>query len=105
MYIANEWKDYEIIDTGEGDKLERWGNIVLRRPDPQIIWPLNLRSKSGKIRMPGTTAVLPAEASGSTVTSSRRAGSFSTASSASRSVRPTSSTQAYSRSKPSTGAG
>ncbi|WP_028561211.1 class I SAM-dependent methyltransferase [Paenibacillus pinihumi] len=41
MYIANEWKDYEIIDTGEGDKLERWGNIVLRRPDPQIIWPLN----------------------------------------------------------------
>lgn len=40
MQIANEWIDYEIIDTGEGEKLERWGDVVLRRPDPQIIWPL-----------------------------------------------------------------
>lgn len=39
MYIANEWNDYELLDTGDGDKLERWGNFVLRRPDPQIIWP------------------------------------------------------------------
>ncbi|MBJ6363609.1 class I SAM-dependent methyltransferase [Paenibacillus sp. GCM10012307] len=48
MYIANEWKDYEIIDTGDGDKLERWGHIVLRRPDPQIIWPLNPSVKEWK---------------------------------------------------------
>jgi 23S rRNA (cytosine1962-C5)-methyltransferase len=41
MYIADQWKDYEIIDTGDGDKLERWGNITLRRPDPQIIWPVD----------------------------------------------------------------
>ncbi|MFF2887512.1 class I SAM-dependent methyltransferase [Paenibacillus sp. NPDC057967] len=40
MYIADKWTDYEVIDTGEGDKLERWGNYVLRRPDPQIIWPI-----------------------------------------------------------------
>lgn len=40
MYIADQWKDFEVIDTGEGDKLERWGNFVLRRPDPQIIWPI-----------------------------------------------------------------
>jgi len=40
MYIASSWKDYELIDTGGGEKLERWGEIVLRRPDPQIIWPL-----------------------------------------------------------------
>jgi 23S rRNA (cytosine1962-C5)-methyltransferase len=40
MLIANDWKDYEIIDTGNGEKLERWGDVVLRRPDPQIIWPL-----------------------------------------------------------------
>ena len=39
MYIADGWKDYEVIDTGEGEKLERWGKVVLRRPDPQVIWP------------------------------------------------------------------
>lgn len=40
MYVAKDWKDYELIDTGGGEKLERWGNVVLRRPDPQIIWPI-----------------------------------------------------------------
>ena len=39
MYIASEWKDYEVIDTGDGEKLERWRDIILRRPDPQAIWP------------------------------------------------------------------
>lgn len=39
MYIASEWKDYEVIDTGDGEKLERWKDIILRRPDPQAIWP------------------------------------------------------------------
>ncbi|MBR2909651.1 MAG: class I SAM-dependent methyltransferase [Clostridia bacterium] len=38
MNIANDWKDYEILATGDGEKLERWGNIYLLRPDPQIIW-------------------------------------------------------------------
>ncbi|EJW18235.1 class I SAM-dependent methyltransferase [Paenibacillus alvei] len=41
MYMATDWKDYELIDTGGGEKLERWGDVVLRRPDPQIIWPLD----------------------------------------------------------------
>ncbi|MBP1155326.1 MULTISPECIES: class I SAM-dependent methyltransferase [unclassified Paenibacillus] len=41
MYAAQDWKDYELIDTGGGEKLERWGSIVLRRPDPQIIWPFS----------------------------------------------------------------
>jgi len=36
--ISNEWVDYECIDAGNGEKLERWGNIILRRPDPQAIW-------------------------------------------------------------------
>ena len=40
MLLADDWKDYELIDTGDGEKLERWGDYVLRRPDPQIIWPL-----------------------------------------------------------------
>lgn len=38
MNIAKEWKDYEILDMANGEKLERWKNIVLVRPDPQIIW-------------------------------------------------------------------
>ena len=38
MEIANNWKDYEIIDMANGEKLERWGDIYLVRPDPQIIW-------------------------------------------------------------------
>lgn len=38
MIISNDWKDYEILDMANGEKLERWGNIILIRPDPQIIW-------------------------------------------------------------------
>ena len=38
MDVANNWKDYEILDMADGEKLERWGNIILIRPDPQIIW-------------------------------------------------------------------
>lgn len=38
MWVADEWKDYECIDTANGEKLERWGDVVLCRPDPQVIW-------------------------------------------------------------------
>lgn len=38
MRAASDWKDFEVIDTSSGEKLERWGDIVLIRPDPQIIW-------------------------------------------------------------------
>ena len=38
MKIASDWKEYEILDMANGEKLERWGNIILIRPDPQIIW-------------------------------------------------------------------
>ena len=38
MWIANQWKDYEVIDTSKGQKLERWGDYQLVRPDPQVIW-------------------------------------------------------------------
>lgn len=38
MKIANNWRDYEILDMANGEKLERWNNIYLVRPDPQIIW-------------------------------------------------------------------
>lgn len=38
--VSNEWKDYECISAGNGEKLERWGNVILRRPDPQAMWPI-----------------------------------------------------------------
>ena len=38
MWIADNWKDYEVIDTSDGEKLERWGEYILVRPDPQVIW-------------------------------------------------------------------
>ena len=38
MWIASDWKDYEILDTSKGEKLERWGDYLLVRPDPQVIW-------------------------------------------------------------------
>lgn len=38
MWLANNWKDYEVIDATDGEKLERWGRYVLLRPDPQVIW-------------------------------------------------------------------
>lgn len=33
-----QWRDYELIDTSDGERLERWGDIILIRPDPEIIW-------------------------------------------------------------------
>lgn len=38
MWIADGWKDYEVLDTSSGEKLERWGDYLLVRPDPQVIW-------------------------------------------------------------------
>lgn len=38
MWIADGWKDYEVLDTSGGEKLERWGDYLLVRPDPQVIW-------------------------------------------------------------------
>lgn len=38
MLVTNDWKDYECIDSGNGEKLERWGNFILRRPDPWALW-------------------------------------------------------------------
>ena len=42
MRLSNEWKDYECIDAGNGEKIERFGKIILRRPDPQAMWNSNL---------------------------------------------------------------
>ena len=39
LLLADRWQDYQLLDTGVGMKLERWGDAVLVRPDPQVIWP------------------------------------------------------------------
>ena len=38
MRVTHDWNDYEMLDTSDGEKLERWGDVVLIRPDPQVIW-------------------------------------------------------------------
>lgn len=39
MLLSDKWQDYELLDAGDGEKLERWKNVILQRPDPQAIWP------------------------------------------------------------------
>ncbi len=48
MYIADKWKDYEVLDTGNGEKLERWGDYILIRPDPQVIWSCDHKAPGWK---------------------------------------------------------
>lgn len=45
LKIADQWKDYTCLDAGEGEKLEQWQGIILRRPDPQAIWPMDQKNK------------------------------------------------------------
>ena len=49
MNVASNWKDYEIIDMANGEKLERWNNFYLVRPDPQIIWKDKLYPEKWKL--------------------------------------------------------
>lgn len=48
MWLADGWKDYEVIDCSGGEKLERWGKYVLLRPDPQVIWNTPKKDKNWK---------------------------------------------------------
>ena len=48
MWIADNWKDYEVLATSGGEKLERWGEYVLVRPDPQVIWNTPKTNKGWK---------------------------------------------------------
>ena len=52
MWLADKWKDYEVIDCSCGEKLERWGKYLLVRPDPQVIWDTPKQEKGWK-RMNG----------------------------------------------------
>ena len=46
MLTPTNWHDYELIDSGDEMKLERWGTVVLARPDPQAIWPQQLAEQA-----------------------------------------------------------
>ncbi len=48
MWLADNWKDYEVIDSSKGEKLERWGDYILVRPDPQVIWDTPKTEKGWK---------------------------------------------------------
>lgn len=50
MWIANEWRDFEVLDCSRGEKLERWGNYYLVRPDPQAIWDTPRKNPRWKTR-------------------------------------------------------
>lgn len=41
MRLSKEWRDYQLLDAGNGEKVESWNGIILRRPDPQAIWPID----------------------------------------------------------------
>ena len=48
MWVANNWKDYQVLDTSKGEKFERWGEYYLVRPDPQVIWDTKRENKHWK---------------------------------------------------------
>ena len=48
MWIAKNWKEYEVIDCSAGEKLERWGKYILLRPDPQVIWDTEKKNRNWK---------------------------------------------------------
>ena len=64
MWLADGWKDYEVIDSSDGEKLERWGQYILVRPDPQVIWDTPRTDKRWKIRTHTITAVKKAAVNG-----------------------------------------
>ena len=64
MWIADQWKDYEVIDCSKGEKLERWGEYILVRPDPQVIWDTPRTTVAGSIRTDTITAAKRAAENG-----------------------------------------
>ena len=56
MYLADGWKDYTLLDAGNGDKLERWGDVTLLRPDPQAVWPMAAHTADAVYHQPEARA-------------------------------------------------
>jgi len=49
MRVSSDWKDYECLDAGNGEKLERWGEVIFRRPEPQAMWPIDKDASWNKV--------------------------------------------------------
>ena len=62
MWIANNWKDYEVIDCSKGEKLERWGKYLLVRPDPQVIWDTPKVAENGNFSICRSSGISITEA-------------------------------------------
>ena len=48
MWTADRWKEFSVLSTSFGEKIEKWGDYILRRPDPQVIWNTGKKSKVWK---------------------------------------------------------
>ena len=66
MWSADKWEQYRLIDSADGEKLEYWGDYLLRRPDPQAVWSLKSDKKLGIRLTLGITVQNRAAESGST---------------------------------------
>ena len=67
LWISDEWKEYEVLDTSGGERLERWGKFILVRPDPQVIWDTPTDgTPAGSAMMPAMSAPIPAADTGRT---------------------------------------
>ena len=64
MWIADKWQDYELLDCGGGEKLERWDKQFLVRPDPQAIWETDTKTPPGSGPMRAITALRAAADTG-----------------------------------------
>ena len=49
MRYSKDWSDFELLDASGGEKLERWGSVILARPDPQVIWDTPKGSEWGRV--------------------------------------------------------
>ena len=64
MWIADRWEDYELLDCGGGERLERWDRQVLVRPDPQAIWETPREHPAWKKAGGGISVPPPGEGTG-----------------------------------------
>ena len=67
IWMSDQWKDYEVLDTSNGERLERWGKYLLVRPDPQVIWNTPHMVPEWKKYDAGIFAPPPAAAIGLTI--------------------------------------
>ena len=68
IWISDGWKEYEVLDTAAGERLERWGKYTLVRPDPQVIWDTPHTHPGWKNTMPVISVPLPVAVTGLTIT-------------------------------------